>query len=110
MRRKGSFVRYTADELSKLDTETDWAKVDALTREEIERQAEADDGPLPDRWEETLVLGVPGPKRGLYLRLDPDVLDWFKAHGPRYQTHINAVLRAFVKARKEAEPSERKSK
>jgi uncharacterized protein (DUF4415 family) len=82
MRRKGSFVRYTADELSKLNTDTDWAKVDALTREEIERQAEADDGPLPDRWEETVVLGVPGPKRGLFLRLDPDVLDWFRAHGP----------------------------
>ena len=110
MRRKGSFVRYTADELSKLNTETDWAKVDALTREEIERQAEADDGPLPDRWEETVVLGVPGPKRGLYLRLDPDVLDWFKAYGPGYQTRINAVLRAFVRSRKEAEPSKGKSK
>jgi uncharacterized protein (DUF4415 family) len=110
MRRKGSFVRYTADELSKLNTETDWAKVDALTREEIERQAEADDGPLPDRWEETVVLGIPGPKRGLYLRLDPDVLDWFKAYGPGYQTRINAVLRAFVRARKDAEHSEGKSK
>jgi uncharacterized protein (DUF4415 family) len=110
MPRKGSFVRYTADELSKLNTETGWAKVDALTREEIERQAEADDGPLPDRWEETVVLGVPGPKRGLYLRLDPDVLDWFKAYGPGYQTRINAVLRAFVRARKEAEHLERESK
>jgi len=105
MRRKGSFVRYTADELSKLNTETDWARVDALTREEVERQAEADDGPLPDRWEETVVPGVPGPKRGLYLRLDPDVLDWFKAYGPGYQIRINAVLRAFVRARKEAEHS-----
>src|SRR5271169_5779728 len=110
MRRKRSFVRYTADELSKLNTETDWAEVDALTREEIDRQAEADDGPLPDRWEETVVLGVPGPKRGLYLRLDPDVLDWFKAYGPGYQTRINAVLRAFVRARKDAQHSEDKSK
>jgi uncharacterized protein (DUF4415 family) len=110
MQRRGGFVRYTADELSKLKSETDWAKVDATTREEVERQAEADDGPLPEGWEDTVVFGVPGPKRGVYLRLDPDILDWFKADGPGYQTRINAVLRAFVRARKEAEHSERKSK
>ena len=102
MPRKESFVRYTADELSNLKSETDWAKVDATTREEVERQAEADEGLLPEGWENTIVLGVPGPKRGVYLRLDPDVLDWFKAHGLGYQTHINAVLRAFVRARKAA--------
>jgi len=110
MERKGSFVRYTADELSKLKSETDWAKADAMTGEEIERQAEADDGPLPEGWEDTVVLGVPGPKRGVYLRLDPDVLDWFKAHGRGYQTRINAVLRASARARKQAEHCERKSK
>jgi hypothetical protein len=35
MQRKGSFVRYTADELSKLKSEADWAKVDATTTEEV---------------------------------------------------------------------------
>ena len=49
------------------------------------------------------MLGIPAPKRGVYLRLDPDVLDWFKGHGPGYQTRINAVLRAFVQARRRAE-------
>jgi len=82
MRRTGSFVSYTLNELSKLDSQTDWAKVDALSREGIERQAQIDEGPLPDRWEETIVLGIPRAKRGLYLRLDPDVVDWFKSHGP----------------------------
>jgi uncharacterized protein (DUF4415 family) len=108
MRKKGGFVRYTADELSKLNSETDWAKVDALSREDIERQAEADDGRLPERWEDTVVPGLPG-RSALYLHLDPEVLDWFKAYGPGYQSRINAVLRAFVRARKEAERSERKS-
>jgi len=81
-----------------------------MTGEEIERQTEADDGPPPQGWEDTVVLGVPGPKRGVYLRLDPDALDWFKAHGRGYQTRINAVLRAFVRAQKQAEHCERKSK
>jgi hypothetical protein len=47
--RKENIVRYSA-------------KVDATTREEIERQADADDGPLPEGWEDTAVIGVPAPK------------------------------------------------
>ena len=40
-------------------------------------------------------LKVIPPKAAISLRLDADVLDWFKAQGPGYQTRINAVLRAF---------------
>ena len=35
------------------------------------------------------------PKSSISLRIDRDVLEWFKAQGPGYQTKINAVLRAF---------------
>ena len=35
------------------------------------------------------------PKTSISLRVDRDVLDWFKAQGEGYQTRINAVLRAF---------------
>lgn len=35
------------------------------------------------------------PKASVSLRIDVDVLEWFKAHGSGYQTRINAVLRAF---------------
>ena len=35
------------------------------------------------------------PKTSISLRVDRDVLDWFKAQGPGYQTRMNAVLRAF---------------
>ena len=35
------------------------------------------------------------PKSAISLRLDQDVLEWFKTQGPGYQTRINAVLRAF---------------
>ena len=37
-------------------------------------------------------------KTSVSLRLDADVLDWFKAQGPGYQTRMNAVLRAFKDA------------
>jgi len=35
------------------------------------------------------------PKASVSLRVDRDVLEWFKAQGPGYQTRINTVLRAF---------------
>lgn len=35
------------------------------------------------------------PKAAISLRVERDVLEWFKAQGPGYQTRINAVLRAF---------------
>jgi len=35
------------------------------------------------------------PKASISLRVDSDVLEWFKAQGAGYQTRMNAVLRAF---------------
>lgn len=35
------------------------------------------------------------PKTSISLRVDSDVLEWFKAQGTGYQTRMNAVLRAF---------------
>lgn len=37
-------------------------------------------------------------KTAVSLRLDADVLDWFRAQGAGYQTRINAVLRAYMEA------------
>lgn len=48
----------------------------------------------PDFWNDATV--VPAPKRAISLRVDQDVLDWFRAGGPRYQTRMNAVLRAYM--------------
>jgi uncharacterized protein (DUF4415 family) len=38
------------------------------------------------------------PKASISLRIDADVLEWFKSTGPGYQTRINAVLRAYKDA------------
>lgn len=43
-------------------------------------------------------LVMPESKRAVSLRVDPDVLDWFKAQGKGYQSLINAVLRSYKKA------------
>ncbi|HXQ50951.1 MAG TPA: BrnA antitoxin family protein [Stellaceae bacterium] len=99
MAKKEPIKRYSADALAKLKSETDWAKVDAVTRKDVERQADEDDGPLPDGWEKTVVLGLPPGKEAVKLRIDSDVLQWFRRTGKGYQTRMNNVLRAFVKSR-----------
>ena len=103
MAKNERIVRYTIDELRAMrargEDQTDWARVKAMSQDEVERLADEEDGPLPEGWEETIVLGIPEPKQGVHIRLDADVLRWFKAQGPGYQTRINAVLRAFMAAR-----------
>jgi uncharacterized protein (DUF4415 family) len=42
----------------------------------------------------------PGPKKQITLRLDPDVLTFFRKQGKGYQSTINAVLRKYVESRK----------
>jgi uncharacterized protein (DUF4415 family) len=44
-------------------------------------------------------LPRPIRKKRTGVRIDEDVLAWFHAHGPGYQTRMNAVLRAYVEAR-----------
>ena len=43
---------------------------------------------------------LPAGKQQVSLRIDSDVLDWFKSRGKGYQTRINAVLRAYVRAQR----------
>ena len=44
---------------------------------------------------------MPREKRQITLRLDADILEYFRQFGRRYQTRINTVLRAFVNVQKE---------
>ena len=41
-------------------------------------------------------LRLPQTKKGVYIRLDPDLIDWLKSQGPGYQTRINAILRSYM--------------
>jgi uncharacterized protein (DUF4415 family) len=48
-------------------------------------------------------------KQPISLRVDIDVLAWFKKQGPRYQSRMNAVLRAYMSANAPARPPKRAS-
>jgi len=67
-----------------------------VTDAEIDRTAPVELVDLPeDFWDEAEVV-VPVPKRAISLRVDEDVLSWFRASGPRYQSRMNAVLRTYM--------------
>lgn len=104
MRKSGPIVRATDEELRTMiargESRSDWAASRRMSQAEVERLADEDDGPPPEGWEDTVVIGLPPRKEPVHIRLDADVLAWFRAHGPGYQTRINAVLRSFVEARK----------
>jgi len=51
---------------------------------------------LPASFWKEAELVQPVPKQPISVRLDADVLAWFKKQGPRYQSRMNAVLRAYM--------------
>jgi uncharacterized protein (DUF4415 family) len=53
----------------------------------------------PADWTNAQII-LPEPKKLISLRLDSDVLSFFQGQGRGYQTRINAVLRAYMKANK----------
>jgi len=96
-------TRVSRKQLAKMKDLTDWARLDAMTEEEIERNAadDPDNPPWTDEdWKNARVVWPQG-KAPVTLRLDKDIIAWFKARGRGYQTRINAVLRAFVEAQKQ---------
>lgn len=80
-------------------SETDWAGLDAMQDDEIDLS----DSPeiTPEMFARAVVrrgLKARAPKAQVTLRLDRDVLDWYKELGNGYQTKINALLRAYMDA------------
>ena len=80
---------------SKKRSRTDWKRVDALRDSDIDFSDAPELG--PDFFANAILW--PGPKQQITLRLDPDVLAFFRKHGRGYQTTINAVLRKYMEAR-----------
>ena len=77
---------------SKKRSRTNWKKIDSLQDSKIDYS----DVPELDARFFRHAVRWPGKKRQITLRLDPDILAFFRHHGKGYQTTINAVLRRYM--------------
>jgi uncharacterized protein (DUF4415 family) len=82
--------------------------LDRLTDAEIEASIanDPDEGTDID-WSEA-VLVIPPKKKAISIRVDEDVLDYFKHEGAGYQRRINAVLRSYMVQKRKAQPRKKK--
>ena len=113
MPKKNDTVRYTAKQIkakiTRGEDRTNWRNANAVTGKKLEVSIRADVDEVqgePD-WTQA-VMGIPAPKDHINIRIDHDVLAWFRASGRGYQTLMNNVLRAFVQSRQQ--PQSRRSK
>jgi uncharacterized protein (DUF4415 family) len=92
----------TSKSATKPKSQTDWNRVMRMRDEEIDYS----DIPktTPEEFARAVVrrgLKPKPPKEAVSLRLDQDVLEWFRARGKGYQTEINVLLRAYMEALEE---------
>jgi len=79
---------------SRKRSRTDWQRIETMKDQDID----VSENPELDEQFFKEAIWWPGPKRQITLRLDPDVLAFFRKRGRGYQTTINAVLRRYVEA------------
>ena len=90
MSRKSTIARYSLEEIKAMSA-----------RGEDQTRADAPEaGSLGESfWKDARVV-MPGVKKAINIRVDADVLDWFKSQGPGYLTRMNAVLRTYYEAKR----------
>ncbi len=85
-----------ANDMNK-SSETNWAQVDALTDDTIDI---TEIGPLRESFFERATLRSPRPLVPVTIKLDPEVVAWFKSQGGDWEERLNAALRIYAVAHK----------
>ena len=88
--KEKNLTRISLEDARKMKSLTNWEKVDAAGDYEGPQEFEVD-------WSRAEFVPAPS-KQAISLRVDPDVLEFFKSQGKGYQTRINAVLRSYMEA------------
>ncbi len=83
----------------------DLARLRSVSDREIIRTSPPELANLPEDFWEGAELVLPVAKQAISLRVDEDVLSWFRNLGPRYQTRMNAVLRSYMTQSRQPKPS-----
>jgi uncharacterized protein (DUF4415 family) len=86
--KENDIKSYSLDEIRRMKGRTDWNKLSQAGDHSGPAEFEID-------WSKAEIV-EPATKQAISLRLDPEVLAFFKAQGKGYQTRINAVLRSYM--------------
>ena len=89
---------------SKKKSNTDWNRLHNMSDTDIDY---SDIPQLESEFFKKGELQMPKTKPLISIRLDSDVLEWFKSHGAGYQTRMNAVLRMYMEAHNKSVKSDR---
>lgn len=81
----------------RLSKEQRLKNIDAVKDENINY---SDIPELDEKFWDNATIEYPEKKKPVTLRLDADLLEWFKSMGKGYQTRINAILRSYYDAHK----------
>jgi len=75
------------------ESRTDWKRLNKLKDKDVDS---SDIPKLDKSFFDNAQIRMPQQKKAISIRLDADVIDWFKKSGKGYQTKINAVLRSYA--------------
>lgn len=92
-------TKVTLEDAKQAESKTDWERVEGLTDEDIREAVEEDPDTflLDDDWFETATFVMPSAeKERITIRLDADILEFFRSEGSGYQSRINKVLREYM--------------
>ena len=92
-------TKITLEDAQEKESKTDWDRVEGLTDEQIRKAAEEDPDQflLDEEWFENATFVMPSSeKERITIRLDEDILEFFRAGGSGYQSRINKVLREYM--------------
>lgn len=106
--KENTIKKYSADQLRDMvkrgEDQTDLAYLKAMPEAELEQSIAADPDwrDVPRDWYRGAEAVMPRPKVPVSIRLDADLVEFFRGQGRGWQTKMNAVLRAYANAAKEA--------
>jgi uncharacterized protein (DUF4415 family) len=108
MKRSKGINSYSTEDLQAMvaqgEDRTDFARIDAMTAADVDQATAADpdwEG-VPQDWYRNAEAIAPSGKVPVSIRLDADLVEFFREQGRGWQTRMNAVLRAYATAKRSA--------
>ncbi len=82
-----------SDNVLNSTSQTDWDALDRMTDDEIDY---SDIPPLTEEFFKNASLRIPASQMAQWVKVDPDIVEWFQAHSSQHKAQINTILREYI--------------